>query len=553
MSDEKEMSAEDVTIPADAPAETGENPGGGEMSDGHPHHSGFWGKVDDFFGISKAQSRFRTEVIAGLVTFMSMVYIMMVNSSMFADAIDASYGIGWDAAYDAAYIATALGAIVGTLLMAFLAKMPLAMASGMGVNAFVVYTLVFSAGLSYANSMVFVLLDGVIFVVLTATGLREKIFGAIPKGVRYAIPVGIGLFIAFLGFQDAGVIVANDSTLTAFISFNVLGDNTFYAMIPALCAILGVIAIAVMSKKKVKGAVLWGILITAALYYILNAISAACTPSTEYIGTGTYVFNELTGEYEEIIDEVMNSAASSRAMFSSITWSNPFSAFKSWGQNSVGKVFSDGFNFSGYLNQDGNTVGSLVVLLITSALSLCMLDMFDTIGTLYGACSKGNLLDEKGVPLNMNRMMLADAIATCVGSVAGTSTVTTFVEASSGVSAGGRTGFTALVVGLCFVVVMFLSPIAKIIPSCATATALIWVGVLMMSSVTKIRWSDPAESLVAFMTFITMILGYSISKGIGIGIITYILVKICTGKIKKISIATWVIGILFLAMFLLAD
>ncbi|MCD8205791.1 MAG: NCS2 family permease [Clostridia bacterium] len=547
MSDEKEMSAEDATVNPDVSVGVDENPGG-QMSDGHPQHKGFWGKVDNFFGISKMQSTFRTEVMAGLITFMSMVYIMMVNSSMFADAMSFSTGVDPDIAYEAAYIATALGAITGTLLMAFLAKMPLALASGMGVNAFVVYTLVLSSGLTYANSMVFVLLDGVIFVVLTATGLREKIFGAIPKGVRYAIPVGIGLFIAYLGFQNAGVIVNDDSTLTTFISFNVLGDNTFYDMIPAICAILGVIAIAVMSKKKVKGAVLWGILGTAVLYYLLNAISAAFTPEITEVFTGYYDENG-----EMIMEEVMNSAASSRDMFNGITWSNPFRAFKSWGENSVGQVFANGFNFSQYLDVEGNTVGSLIVLLITSALSLCVLDLFDTLGTLYGACAKGNLLDEKGAPLNMNRMMLADAIATCTGAVWGTSTVTTFVESSSGVAAGGKTGFTALIVALCFVVVMFLSPIAKIIPSCATATALIWVGVLMMTSVTKIRWSDPSESLVAFMTFITMILGYSISKGIGMGILTYIIVKICTGKIKKIHVATWVIGIFFLAMFLLAD
>jgi AGZA family xanthine/uracil permease-like MFS transporter len=240
-----------------------------------------------------------------------------------------------------------------------------------------------------------------------------------------------------------------------------------------------------------------------------------------------------------------------KSVFSSISIQNPFSAFGDWGTQAVGKVFVNGFDFSGYLGMEGNNAGTLIVLLLTTALSLCMIDMFDTIGTLYGACSKGNLLDENGVPLNMNKMMLSDAIATCAGAIAGTSTVTTFVESSSGVSAGGKTGFTALVTALCFIIAMFLSPIAQLIPSCATASALIWVGVLMMSSVTKIDWSDAAEAIVAFMTFIVMVLGYSISKGIGIGILAYIIVKLCTGKVKEVSIATWVIGVLFLLTFVL--
>ena len=214
-------------------------------------------------------------------------------------------------------------------------------------------------------------------------------------------------------------------------------------------------------------------------------------------------------------------------------------------------MFYDGFNFSDYLAIEGNNGGTLAVVLITSALSLCMIDMFDTIGTLYGACSKGNLLDKNGTPISMERMMLADAIATCTGAIAGTSTITTFVESSSGVAAGGRTGFTAFITGVCFIVAMFLSPIAQLIPRCATATALIWVGVLMMTSVTKINWEDATDAIVAFMTFIVMVLGYSISKGIGMGILTYIVVKVYTGKIKNVSVATWVIGVIFLATFVL--
>ena len=238
-------------------------------------------------------------------------------------------------------------------------------------------------------------------------------------------------------------------------------------------------------------------------------------------------------------------------MFNDITISSPFDAFAAWGKESVGVVFYEGFNFQPFIEANG--AGSFVVVLITSALSLCMIDMFDTIGTLYGACSKGNLLDENGTPIRMEKMMFADAIATCTGAIAGTSTVTTFVESSSGVVAGGRTGFTALVTGLFFVVAMFLSPIAQLIPRSATATALIWVGVLMMTSVTKIDWADAADAIVAFMTFMVMLLGYSISKGIGVGIITFIIVRVCTGKVKEISIPTWVIGVIFLLTFLFTN
>ena len=484
---------------------------------------GFWGKVDNWFGITKSGSNYKTEIVAGITTFMAMVYILMVNAGMFEGVI------GGENPYGAAYIATSVGAIVGTFLMAFLARMPLAQASGMGINAFIVFTLLNGTGLTYANSMVFVLIDGVIFLILTLTGLRRKIFEAIPAGVRHAIPVGIGLFIAFIGLQQAGVIVNEESTLTTFISFNLLNNPEFVTysagtvggILPAIVALIGVVIIAVLSKKNVKGAILWGLLGSAVLYYVFAGIA---------VGAGS----------QGAID-----------MFNNVSLSNPLSAFEAWGKDSVGVVFYEGFNFDQYLSTGTNNAGSLAVVLITSALSLCMIDMFDTIGTLYGACSKGNLLDKDGTPIRMEKMMLSDAIATCTGAIAGTSTVTTFVESSAGVVVGGRTGFTSFITGVCFIVAMFLSPIAQLIPRSATATALIWVGVLMMSSVTKVDWNDAAEAIVAFMTFITMLLGYSISKGIGMGIITYIVIQICTGKIKKISIPTWVIGIIFLATFLL--
>lgn len=503
---------------------------GAAVAEQESSYKGFFGKVDKFFGITKAKSNYKTEFFAGLTTFMAMVYILIVNPSMFAYS-----GTIPGLSFEAMYIATSLGAIVGTMLMAFLAKMPLAQASGMGVNAFVVFNLC-GGGLTYANAMVFTLLDGVIFIILTATGLRKYIFTAIPDEVKKAITVGLGLFIAFIGLQNAGVVVDNGSTLVSLVSFNLLklkdavapsalltfNAGTVGGIIPAFVAIIGVIAIAVLSKKNIKGAILWGILGSTALFYALVGIGCAIPVNSE----------------------------ACKAVFKNIDFTNPFSAFGAWGKESAGKVFYEGFNFSNYLNQPGNSAGTLVVLLITSALSLCMLDMFDTLGTLYGACSKGGLLDENGHPLNMNRSMLSDAIATTCGAIAGTSTVTTFVESSAGVAAGGKTGFTALVTGLLFILAMFLSPLAKLIPSSATATALIWVGVLMMSSVKDIEWTDPAAALPAFLTIGVMAFGYEISYGIGIGIISSVIMRVCTGKVKSISVVTWIIAAFFLATFI---
>lgn len=475
--------------------------------------SGFIGKLDNFFGVSKSGSNFKTEIIAGLTTFMTMVYILMVNAGMFSE-------VWMGPSYGGAYVATAIGAIVGTLIMALYAKMPLALASGMGVNAFIVYTICLS-GLSYANAMVFTLLDGVIFIILTATGLRKKIFEAIPASVRHAITVGIGMFIAFIGFQNAGVIVGDAATLVTFVSFNFLGGATYGGVLNAFIALVGVILIAILSKKNVKGAILWGILGSAVLYYVMAAIGL------------------IWGD------------SACKAIFAGISISNPFNAFADWGKLSVGKVFTEGFNFSGYLAIEGNSVGTLILVLVTTALSLCMCDMFDTIGTLYGACERGNLLDENGTPINMNKMMLADAVATCTGAIAGTSTVTTFVESSSGVAVGGKTGFTALVVAIGFFVAMFLSPIAQLIPGAATAAALIWVGILMMGAVAKIDWNDAGAAIIAFLTITIMAFGYSISTGIGVGIIVSIIVNACTGKIKEVTPATWIIGVFFLATFVL--
>ncbi len=472
------------------------------------------GRLDAFFGITKSGSSIKTEIIAGITTFMAMVYALLVVPKMYGDSVP----------FGAVYIATALGAIVGTMLMALLARMPLAQASGLGATAYVTGTLIGAGtGLTYANAMIFILLDGIIFILLTATGLRKKILLAIPDEVKISIPVGIGMFIAFIGFKNAGLVKLSEGSI-GFASFNVLSGNLNYlgAMSAAL-TLVGVIAIAVLCAKKVNGGILWGMLGTTALYFVFAGLGCAWKD------------------------------ADCLALFKNFSVANPFTAFGDWGKNSVGQVFANGFDFSGYLAKEGNNGGTLAVLILTSALSLCMIDMFDTLGTLYGACSKGGLVEEDGTPMRLNKCMLSDAVATCAGSLFGATTVTTYVEASSGVAAGGRTGFAAIVTALCFLVATFLSPVAQIIPDCATAAALIWVGVLMMSSVKNIDWAQPANALPAFLTIAVMAFGFSISFGIGIGLISCVIIKICTGKIKQISVVTWVIAVLFLALFLLTN
>ncbi len=467
---------------------------------------------DRKFRITEKGSSIKTEIIAGLTTFLAMAYILVVNSGMFS----ALEGVS----FDAMYVTTALSAVIGTVLIGLMANLPLAQAPGMGLNAFFVYTVCFTLGFTYANALVFVLLDGLIFVILTVTGLRKIIFEAIPSAVKAAIPAGIGLFIAFLGLQDAKLVIPNASTGVTLASFNLFNNAKWADVMPLIVAVISILLIAVLSHKKVKGSILWGILGGTALYYLLGV-----TVPGFYNNFGdTFSFNPL----------------------------KPFAAF---GTETFGKVFTQGFDFSAYLAKEGNSVGGLVILFITTALAFCMVDMFDTMGTLYGACRGGNLLvegknGELEVP-NMNRAMLADAVATCTGAVLGTSTVTTFVESSAGVAAGGKTGFTSLITAAAFLLALFFAPLAKLIPAYAYGAALVYVGVLMMGSVKDIDWSDASVSVPAFLTMAMMPFTYNISYGIAFGLISYLVIKLFSGKVKDIKIGTWIITILFLAMFFL--
>lgn len=462
--------------------------------------------MNRFFHVTERGSSIRTEIGAGLTTFMAMAYILMVNAGMFAELDGVTYG--------AVYIATAISAVIGTVCIGLLANLPLAQAPGMGLNAFFVYTACMTFGLSYANALVLVLFDGIIFVLLTVTGLRKVIFDAIPAAVKMSISAGIGIFIAFLGLQNAGIVVDDGATLVNLRSFNLLGGNVTWADIfPALVTLLGVFAIGIMAKKKVKGAVMWGILGSAVLYYAVGLIT-------------------VPGFYAAAIAPNLSS--------------DFLGAFKDFANLSFGKVFTEGFDFSAYIAAHGTF--DFVVMFITTMLAFCMVDMFDTLGTLYGACSAGNMLEDGEIP-NVNRAMLSDAIATCCGSVMGTSTVTTFVEASSGVAEGGRTGLSAMSTAAFFFIAMFLSPVAQLIPTYACAAALIYVGVLMIGGVKDVDWSDPATAVPAFMTIVMMPLTYNISYGIAFGLLSYIVIKLFTGKAKEIHVGTWVIGILFTVMF----
>lgn len=459
--------------------------------------------MEKFFKVKERGSTVRTEVMAGITTFMAMAYILMVNANMFT-ATGVSYG--------AIYIATAISAVIGTLLIGLLANLPLAQASGMGLNAFFVYTVCLGLGLSYANALVLVLLDGIVFIILTITGLRKIIFDAIPDAVKKAIPAGIGLFIAFLGLQNAGIVVNDASTCVNLVSMNLLGSATWASVMPILVTVFGILVIAILSKRNVKGSVLWGILGSAVAYYALGFT--------------------VKGFYDGFVEGLSF---------------NPFDAFKAFGTESLFKVFTEGFDFSAYIAANGTA--NLVLVIVTSALAFCLVDMFDTMGTLYGACARGNMLDENGDVPNMNKAMLADAIATTTGAMCGTSTVTTFVEASSGVAEGGRTGLSAMVTAAMFFIAMFLSPVAQLIPSCATATALVYVGILMINCVKDIEWTDVEIAVPSFLTVAMMPFTYNISYGIAFGLISYIVIKLGLGKVKEIKVGTWIIAILFAIMF----
>lgn len=446
----------------------------------------------DFWNIEKSGSSVKVEIFAGIATFLAMSYILTVNPNQIL------WGGTADPRWSSVFLATAIGAVIGTLLMAFLAKMPYAQASGMGLNASIGLVVGGAMGFAYSfgNAMLIVLIDGILFLLVSIipigrnnqTGklitLREKIFDGIPKAVRTAITVGIGLFIAFIGFQNANIITTNQYTLVEFVNLTDAANwkNGGIAC-QAVVALFGLVVIAVLSHFKVKGSVIIGILAATVLGLPLGVTN---------------------------IDVLLGKTSGVTWKF----WEN-FSNFFSF-DSSKGGVFFSAFT-EGFKFPKGSFLTTLMIVI-----SFAMIDMFDTMGTIVGCATNAGLVDEDGKPLNYDKIMYADSIATVAGAMCGTSTVTTFVESGAGVAAGGKTGLTAFTTAVLFFLAIFLLPVFAFIPSAAAASALIYVGVLMMSNVKNIDFSSIKNAVPAFLTIIIMPLGYSITKGIGIGLISYV-------------------------------
>ena len=424
------------------------------------------------FGFDPAKTTIRTEIVAGVTTFLTMSYILAVNPAMFGELDGMPIG--------SVFTSTALAAIVGCLAMAFIGKLPFGLAPGMGLNAFFVYSVCMGMGYSWQFALTAVLIEGLIFIVLTLTNVREAIVDAIPMSLRNAIGAGIGLFIAFIGLKSAGVVVADGATLVA------LGDITSGS---ALLAFIGLIITGFLYARNVPGAILLGIIITMLIGIPLGV--------TEFKGVVSV-------------------------------------------PESIGPIFCQ-FEFDKIFSVD------MLVVVFT----FFFIDMFDTVGTLVGVCTKAKMLDEKGNIHRVKQAFMADSIATTVGAILGTSTTTTYVESAAGVAQGGRSGLTALIVGGCFVVALFFSPLFLSIPSAATAPALIIVGLLMMEQAKNIPYDDFSESIPAFVCMIMMPLTYSISNGILIGMITYVLMNMICGKFKKLSPAIYILAVLFILKYIL--
>ena len=442
----------------------------------------FFGKV---FGFDNQKHSVRTEIVAGITTFLTMAYILAVNPGIFSALPGMPKG--------SVFTATALAAIVGTLMMALYAKKPFALAPGMGLNAFFVFTVCLGMGYSWQFALTAVLIEGLIFIIMSITGLRGWLLGAIPGTLKKAIGAGIGLFIAFIGMQNAGIIVNNDATLVS------LGDITKGT---ALLSLIGFAITAGLVMLKVKGGMLIGILATTLL--------------------GLVIKDPATGE--SITSFIRNDAG--RVMLVSLP-------------ESVGPIFCK-FEWASILSWD-----MLVVVL-----TFLFIDLFDTMGTIIGVCQGTELGNKENVE-GIDKMFLSDSVATVVGACLGTSTTTTYVESASGVSAGGRTGLTAFSTAVCFALALFFSPIFLAIPGAATAPALIMVGFFMMSPASKINWEDPVDGISAFLTIAFMTLSYSISNGIMFGILAWVIGKIVTKKTKDITVPTIVIAIIFLIYLIL--
>jgi len=450
--------------------------------------------VEKLFKLKENNTTVKTEVAAGVATFMTMAYILAVNPSILSEA-------GMDA--NAVLLATCLASFIGTVCMALLANMPFALSAGMGLNAYLAYTVVLGQGIGWQVALFAVFVEGIIFIIMSLTNVREAIFNAIPLTLKKGVSVGIGLFIAFIGLQNAGLCV-DSSTLVTITSFT---ENFNTHGICALLAVIGLLITAVLHIKKVSGSILIGIVATWGLGMLCQL-------------AGIYVPNPEVGAY---------------SLFPAGIMSADFSA--------LGLTLGQCFNF------DFSAVGMFNFIVIV--FSFLFVDLFDTLGTLIGVSTKANMLDENGRLPKIKPALLSDAIATTAGAVLGTSTTTTFVESAAGVAVGGRTGLTAMVTAFLFLLATLFSPLFTSIPSFATAPALIFVGFLMFEAVAELKFTDDnlAEVIPAYLCIIAMPLFYSISEGICIGVISYVVIHALTGKAKKVAPLMYVLAILFVLKY----
>lgn len=449
--------------------------------------------IEKLFKLKENHTDVKTEIIGGITTFMTMAYILAVNPSMLSAA-------GMDAT--AVLMATCLASFIGTAVMALMANYPFALAPGMGLNAYFAFTVCGSYGYDWRVALLAVFAEGIVFIILSLTNVREAIFNAIPSGLKKGVSAGIGLFIAFVGLQGAHVIVNSDSTLTTYVSF----ASEFHTLgICALLAIIGTLLTAVLYTLNVKGSILIGIIVTWIFGMICQAL-------------GIYVVDVENGFY---------------SLYPTFAITN-FSAIS----ETFGQCFMGDFS--------NVSIANFIVVLF----AFLFVDMFDTIGTLVGVATKADMLDKDEKLPNIKQALLADAIATSAGAVLGTSTTTTFVESSAGVGAGARTGLASIVTGFLFLIAIFFAPIFTAIPGFATAPALIFVGFLMVSSIIKVDFNDLSEAIPAYLCMLAMPLAYSISEGIASGVISYVAISVCCGKAKKVTPLMYVLALLFICKYI---
>ena len=471
--------------------------------------------MENLFKLKQNGTTVKTEIVAGLTTFMTMAYIVALNPNLLT-GFGANGGSGL---WNAVFLATCISSAIGTLVMAFFANKPFAMAPGMGLNSFfaiVVGNVVGITGMTYVESfrsaLCIILIEGIVFLILSFLNVREKIVEAIPLGIRYGIAPAIGLMLLNIGLgSNAGVYNENGEAfyvmrdffgaLTPSVISEKLGGSYTQMVLSVVTMFVGLFIIVILAPHKVKGSVLFGMLVSSVIYWAGEAVFMHVNP-----------FASLKG-------------ASFMPRFSDMA---ELTLFK--------------FDFAGFAKIGWFTAITLVI-------TFCMIDMFDTIGTLVGTASKAGMLDKDGNMPKMKEALVADAVGTVTGAVTGTSTVTTFVESASGVEAGGRTGLTALTTAIMFIACMFIAPIAAIIPAPATSAALIYVGFLMLGGIKKIDFEDVTQGLPAALMLISMPVSGSIGHGIGLGLITYTVIKVFTGKAKDVSVLTYIISLLFLVKF----